>query len=125
VPKTEPAIGAGDIPIKLGDDELVLRPTLGAAQFLSRQGGGLMGAVQRCGQYDMDTVVLVIAQGLGLGTGSKDLPAKIFEAGMHAMVPKAIRFLNTLSNGGRPPSDDGDAGAEGEDETDPQTGASG
>jgi hypothetical protein len=101
--QNKPAPGAGNVPIELDGEERVLTPSLRAATTLSRQAGGLMGAVERCGRLDFDTIRSVIGLGLGLTEhGSKDLPEKVYRTGLMALSGPAIRFLHILSNGGRP-----------------------
>lgn len=109
---SKPEPGAGDVEIVLEGETFKLTPTLQASTFLSRQGGGLVGMVQRLSQMEMDAVVMVVAQGLGLsGQVSKDLPGKIYRTGLAELSGPCITFCNHLMNGGRPPSqEDSDAG---------------
>jgi hypothetical protein len=105
----KPAPGAGDVPIELDGDSVVLKPSLDAAMQASRLANGLTGAIDRCARYDLDTIIRVVALGLGLtGNGSKDLPGKVYRTGVHIVAPACIRFLNILSNGGRPIGDGDD-----------------
>lgn len=114
----KPALGAGNVPIELDGEEMALKPSLRAATTLSRQAGGLMGAVERCGRLDFDTIRSVIGLGLGLTeNGSKDLPEKVYRTGLMTLSGPAIRFLHILSNGGRPV----DPEEADEDRADPQT----
>lgn len=92
-------MGAGDVPITIGGQEYVLKPTLKAAQELSRN-DGIGRMVQRCATLEIDAVVQVIAA--GLGRTSKDLPEKVYETGLRLLAPACITFLTNLSNGGRP-----------------------
>jgi len=113
--KVRPSPGAGNVPITLDGEDRELVPSLGACTFLSRQGGGLMGLVQRCGALDMDAIVMVIAQGLGLmGQGSKDLPNLVYRTGVSDLAGPCIRFINILANGGKPPSEEDAADADGD-----------
>jgi hypothetical protein len=103
----KPAPGAGDVPLELDGEQVVLRPTLDAALQASRIANGLTGAIDQCARYDLDTIIRVVALGLGLsGNGSKDLPDKVYRTGVHIVAGKCIRFLNVLSNGGKPIVDD-------------------
>ena len=58
-------IGAGDVTIILDGEPVTLKPSLRAMQTISRQAGGVIGAMQGVGRFDFDTIVLVIAQGMG------------------------------------------------------------
>lgn len=95
--KTE--MGAGDVPVTIDGREYVLKPTLKAAQELSRN-NGIATAVQRCASLELDAVVQVVAAGLGRST--KDLAQKIYDTGIRHVAPACITFLTNLSNGGRP-----------------------
>lgn len=106
------SIGAGNVSITLDDEEVVLRPTLRAAQTLSRQADGLMGAIERVSRFDLDTITSVVA--LGLDKPTKDVADAVWRTGVSDLAPAAIRFLGILANGGRP-SD----GSGGEEKADP------
>jgi len=96
------SIGAGDVVIKLGDTEVVLKPTLQAALTLSA-GKGLMPLVRLCQDYDIESIINVIAA--GTGKRSKDMNELVFRAGMLELAPKCIRFLHSLANGGQYPEE--------------------
>lgn len=105
-------LGEGTIELKLGEETVRLKPTLFAAQLISRQGGGIMGAVDRCLHLDIDTIVQVITVGMGYGTTSKppkDIAEKIFSAGLSddsgGVVETCVRYLRVLANGGRLPKE--------------------
>lgn len=106
-------LGAGNVEIELDGESVVLRPTLKAAQTISRQAGGIMGAVQSISRFDVDVLTTVIA--LGLGRDVKDTAEPVWRTGVSTLAPKAIQFLTVLANGGRPPEEGG-----GEEEADPQ-----
>lgn len=99
------SLGAGNVDVAVGEETITLKPTLKAAQTLSRQSGGLSTAINRVGALDIDTIVSVIAVGSGVATG-KDIEAlaeKVFAAGPASMVEPVVRFLVNLANGGKPP----------------------
>lgn len=95
--KTE--MGAGDVAITIDGKEYTLKPTLKAAQELSRN-NGIGGMVQRCASLELDAIVQVIAA--GLGRTSRDLSEKVYSTGVRNVAPAVITFLTNLSNGGRP-----------------------
>lgn len=96
--------GAGDVEITLDGEVFYLKPTLAAAMTVSRQAGGIQAAINRCVQYDFDTIRSIVALGLGqMGQGSKDLPEKIWRTGLMDLAPLCIRYLHIVANGGRPP----------------------
>lgn len=94
-------IGAGDIQLTLGENDMVLRPTLKACTTLSSGRGGITDMVQRCLALEMPAIQAVIVAGLG-GRMSKDLPELIFREGLLELSAPCIEFLNTVANGGRP-----------------------
>lgn len=99
-----PEPGAGDVAIVLGDEERFLRCSASAAQMLARGGNGLTGAVGRCANLEMDSIVQVIAAGLGFsGQGPKELSELVYAYGIDDAGAVAIRYLQNLMNGGRPP----------------------
>jgi hypothetical protein len=114
-------IGDGDVPLKLEDgEEMVLKPSWGAAQAISRQYGGISGAVERVVRMDIDVTVQVILLGLGyLGTRKPptDLAERIWRTGFTdrtgAIGETTVKYLHILANGGKPLPEDGPAGSDG------------
>lgn len=100
--------GAGNVEITLGGEQLTLRPTLQAALTVSRQGGGIRGAMTRAMDMDLDTLVMVIRAGIGTDEAKrlKNLDTMVFEAGLTdaggAVVSRVMEFLANLARGGRP-----------------------
>lgn len=107
-------ITAGEVAITLADDEvLTLRPTLKAATRINTRFGGFLPAMQQVGQMNMDAIVFIIGQGLGAADKEmKELPEKIWRAGVSDVAPDVIKFVRFLMNGGR----NDDAGGEGSGE---------
>ena len=103
----EPQIGAGDIQIKLGENDIVLRPSLQACQALASVRGGIADMTSRCLNLEFDAIYQVVLAGMG-GTKSKDLPGLIYEAGLIPLSEPCIRFLQVVANGGQPLSDEGE-----------------
>ena len=106
-------LGAGSVEITLDGEAVVLRPTLRAAQTLSRQADGLIGALERVSRFDLDTLTSVVA--LGLDRDVKEVADAVWRAGASTLAPKAIKYLGMLSNGGRPSDSSG-----GEEDADPR-----
>jgi len=96
-------MGAGDVPITIGGVEYILKPTLKAAQALSKS-DGIARMVQRCATLELNACVEVIEA--GLGRSSKDLAEKVYDTGLRNLAPACITFLTNLSNGGRPISEE-------------------
>jgi hypothetical protein len=113
---TTASLGAGNVTITLDGEEVVLRPSLKAAQTISKQSGGIIAAVQAVGGFDFETIVSVIALGLGVSQGREvqALAEKVYATGLTDLVEPVTRFLTIVANGGRPV----EAGGEGQ--KDPQ-----
>lgn len=108
-------LGAGNVEIELDGEPIVLKPTLKAAQTLSRQADGLLGAVQRVSRFDLDTITQVIA--LGSGQKVTEVADAVWRTGVTELAEPVIRYISVLSNGGRPVDESGG----GEGDADPQT----
>jgi hypothetical protein len=118
VSKSKAQIGAGIVSIELDGDDVVLRPSLQAAQTISRQSGGISAAVAAVGRFDFDVIVSVVTLGLGVtGKDAKAIPEKVWRTGLTDLVGPVTKFLTIIANGGRPIDGDG-----GEEDGDPQKG---
>lgn len=99
-------LGIGNVDIVLGDETITLKPTLRAAQQLSRQAGGLTEAIARVGKLDVDTIVSTIALGANK-TDAKavdDIANRAWSQGIATLVEPVVRYLVILANGGKPPA---------------------
>jgi hypothetical protein len=103
---TNTHIGAGNVTITLNGEEVTLRPTLRAAQAISRSNGGIMEAVNRVGRFDMEAITAVVAHGLGISKPAEvsELGEKVYATGLVDLIEPVTRFLTILANGGRPVS---------------------
>lgn len=98
-------------------DEVVLRPSLMAAQAISRQSGGISSAVRAVGNFDFDMIVSVVTLGLGAkGEEAKAIPEKVWRTGLTDLVGPISDYLTIIANGGRPITG-------GEEAADPQASA--
>jgi hypothetical protein len=104
--------GAGNVEIVLveqgKESTHVLKPSLEACIHLSRISGGLAAAAERCHRLDFDTVVEVIAAGLGVNPGQKErmVQPAVYETGTIRLSGPCVLFLRVIANGGRLPADD-------------------
>lgn len=109
--KNEP--GAGDVPILLGGEELVLVPSLEACRAIAKMAGeSLNVAAARVGErLDFEFIVEVVALGVGATSPhlKKDIAQRIYEQGVVSVAADVILYIRTIMNGGRRPDDD-DAG---------------
>lgn len=99
------AFGAGDVTIVLDGEEVTLRPSLKAAQGVSRLSGGILGAVEALSRFDLDVLVNVVA--LGLGKKPSEVEEAVWRTGVSELAPRAIEFATIIANGGRPVADGG------------------
>ncbi len=100
---TKTHVSAGNVEIELDSETVTLRPSLKAAQNISRMKGGVMAAVEAVGRFDFDVLVNVIALGIGAeGKEARELPEKVYATGMADLVTPVITYLTTIANGGRP-----------------------
>lgn len=103
---------SGDIELDLGDTHLVLKCTLQAGLSISRQAGGIRGAIDKVMAMDIDTIVSVIRAGVGPEARKlKDLERMVFENGLTdaqgEVLGKIVEYLFNLARGGRPaPTDE-------------------
>lgn len=103
--------GAGNIPIELDGKAHELVPSVQACIAISRIGGGLHAAVQRCLQLDFDTICQVVTAGLGLNPQqAKLVPEAVYKTGLVGLSAPCIDFINVVSNGGRPIEEDQEEG---------------
>lgn len=109
------SLGAGNVEIKLDGETAVLRPSLGAAQAISRRDGGIMAMVNAITRFDLDALSFVVAQ--GLGKEQKEVTEKVWRTGISTLAPAAIKYCTILANGGRP-ADDSEGG---EGDADPRS----
>jgi hypothetical protein len=100
--------GAGDVTLNLGDQELVLKCNLQAGMSISRIAGGIRGAINKCMDMDLDTIVAVVRFGIG-PKEAKHFPKideMIFVNGLMdsqgEVLSKVIEYLSNLARGGRP-----------------------
>lgn len=97
------ALGVGNVDIELDGETVTLKPTLQAAQAISRQRGGIMAAIRAVGEFDFDMIVAVITLGLGVtGKEAKDIPDQVYRTGLPDLAAPLIRFLSIIANGGKP-----------------------
>lgn len=98
------SLGAGNVTITLDGQEVILRPTLRAAQTLSKQNGGLMAAVNAVARFDIEVMTSVIALGLDIRKPAEinDMAEKVYSTGMADLVEPVTQYLSILANGGRP-----------------------
>lgn len=103
-------LGAGNVEITLDGETAILRPTLKAAQTLSRRSGGFMELVQEVTKFDLDAITAVVA--LGLDRQQKDIAEAVWRTGVAEISGPVVEYIGILANGGR--RIDESAGGEGE-----------
>lgn len=101
-------LNAGEVPVMLGDAELVLKPTLRATATISRQFGGLAKARAELVAESFDAAVFVLRAGTNMADReARDLPDRVYANGLTAdLLVGLIRYVAVLGNGGKPLPDE-------------------
>lgn len=108
--ETALAPGAGDVEIRLPGEIVTLRCTPEAAIRLCRRPGGLASTIggsntvfSRIASCDIDEMCEVIRAGAGVGAGAdKNLPTKVYQAGLFEVRTALTMYLGNLGNKGEP-----------------------
>lgn len=112
--------GAGDVTLLLGDEEITLKPTLAAGLAISRQAGGIRGAIDKVMALDLDVILSIIRVGVGPKEVKRlrNLEELVYSNGLMdsqgELLSKVVEYLTNIARGGRP------ADAEGGDSENPQ-----
>lgn len=100
--------GEADIPVEIDGEKFTLTPSFEAMKTLSARSGGIMNAMQSVMRLDLDTIVDVLALGVGYGPTRrppKDFAERVWRTGLTddtgGMAAKAADYLQVLSRGGR------------------------
>jgi len=102
------ALNEGEVEVSVGDESLVLVPTLDAADRICAAFGGFRNAMDRVVAMDLDAITTVIGFGAGKKPSEiKALRPRIFADGILKFVVPASLFVGILTNGGRPLATDG------------------
>ena len=102
----------GQITITLDGFDRELIPSVDAIVKLSRTYDGLAGILANIRQMNLDAYVATIRYGLQISDKeAKDLPAKVYEAGIIELMAPLTEYVMLLLRGGRVASKepDGDA----------------
>ena len=98
-------IGSGEVLVTLDGTEYRLKPTLRAAFTVNDHGQGFLNVFSRVSVFDISTMVVVIAAGLGK-TKPDELAwvrEQVYATGPAALMKPVARFLECLAHGGREP----------------------
>lgn len=113
--ETEP--GAGDVPIMLAGEDLVLKPTAECCFAVSKlAGNSLIAAVERCKRLDIEFICEVVALGLSATSPAlkKEIRNKVFLEGAITVAAECILFIRVIMNGGKMPPELEEEGEDGE-----------
>lgn len=110
--------GSGDVELILqtenGEVTLTLKPSLNAALAISRQAGGIRGAIDKAISMDIDTIISVVRLGVGQEEAKRlrNLDRMLYENGLMdtqgAVLSKCIEYLSNLARGGKPADEEFD-----------------
>jgi hypothetical protein len=93
-------LGAGDVDIVLDGETVTLRPSLKAAQAISRGSGGIRGALRGVTELDLDMITSIIA--VGLGKKPVEVEDAVYRTGLPELVDGVTTYVAIIANGGRP-----------------------
>jgi hypothetical protein len=94
-----------NVTIKLGNEEIVLKPSMQVARIVSRQFNGFANARAALVAENFDAVAFIIRHGSGMrDREARDLDDKIFEQGLlnGDLLMQLINFVAMLGNRGQP-----------------------
>jgi hypothetical protein len=94
----------GEVQITLGDETILLKPTLEAAMAISSMSGGFQGALKACSNQDLAAQAAIIQAGSGNDDKDfvKTLRKRVFLAGTLKLTPLLNDYILMLMNGGKP-----------------------
>lgn len=91
----------GQIEVVLGEESVLLKPTLSAMQSVDRNFGSIREAIASVRNLNLDALVSVIVGGAGLDQETaKGLPEKVFAAGVLNVAGPVSEYLLLLMNPG-------------------------
>jgi hypothetical protein len=97
----------GQITIHLDGVERELIPSVEAITKLSRAYNGLANLLDRIRLWDLDAYTAVVRYGLQIPANeAKDLPEKVYEAGIFKLMPPLTEYVALLCRGGRAESEE-------------------
>jgi hypothetical protein len=89
----------GTMTVKLGDEEVTLRPTLKAVRAIESRFGGLRGASEGLRAVGVDALAIIISAGADLdGKAAEALPEKVWQQGAAELTPVVTAYLYALYN---------------------------
>ena len=92
----------GTVEVTLGDEVLILKPTLKAMKAIEGRFGGILPAMQSVGTANLTSIAYIIAIGTGVNLAKKDAAAPIeeavFEEGIDSAGSQVIPYLKGFLN---------------------------
>jgi hypothetical protein len=102
------AANPSEVIIRLGDQDVILKPSERAMTSLSRSYNGMIGVVEALSRFQVQAFVDVIAVGSNKPKAEQaQLPTQIYKAGILDLMPQLTRYVTLVSNGGRAPASEG------------------
>lgn len=102
-------VGDGEVQVEIDGKQYTMRPSYYAAKTISARYGGIMGALQRVGNVDVEVIVDVVCIGLGYNQNKRapeEFKEKVWQAGFtdetSRLIERCASYLRLLSGGGRP-----------------------
>ncbi|MGV6875930.1 hypothetical protein ACUSIJ_25000 [Pseudochelatococcus sp. B33] len=101
------SIRPGEVEITLGGKIVTLRPSLQAARTLNRRYGNFNALIAAIANQDLEASLATIVVGAGAeGKEVRALEDAAWSEGTINIAGDLIKYVSSLSNGGRPVSDD-------------------
>lgn len=102
----------GDVTIRLGDETVTLKCTLGAAMKIDQDVGGVVAAFRAVSQGNLSAIGDIIAAGSGMPNEAAREAA--FRAGVASLIDPVTEFVGLCASGGRKPKASGKDAGKGE-----------
>lgn len=107
---TSARLGQGSVTLKLGNEELELKPSIHAIKQVCSRHGGVLEAINKVSRLDFNTMIDIIFLGIPRSYNTPKerarLEEKIYMAGLSddtgSIAEAVMNYLKMLIRGGRP-----------------------
>ncbi len=96
-----------DVEIDLDGETFYLRPSLKAANAISREFGGFLGAFEALRLLNLQATQFIVRSACtSKNISTDDLNERVWRAGVGKLTGPLAKFISILQNGGRDPSEE-------------------
>lgn len=92
----------GEITMELDDEQVVLKPSLGACMGISKMDDSPLATGSKIMSLNFETICQVVALGLGVPL-RQPLREKVYKTGLFEIRAPLMNFIHIVNNGGKPP----------------------